>query len=390
MTQVIIYDCEKEQIQQHTNCIYMYVNKVNNKKYVGQTINFKDRHRRHIKDKKYPIDKAISKYGINSFNVYILKEDIELIEERNKLEELYIQKYKTLINEGKGYNVKRGGNNHEMNELTKKKLSESRIGKFKGEENPFYGKVHNEETKQVIREARKRNACIYQAEEYRQKIGQAVKGEKNGMYGKAHTKETKNKISSSKKGQGTKQICQYNINGHFIKVWDSIQEASYYMGLSTSNISASLKQEVYKCGGYYWRYYTNETSLKNITPPRTKPRIGQYSKQGDLIKVWDSLKQIGENTDYNKTSINNNLMGRNKSAGGFVWRYIDENNDFNKIEEVTYRPRVLQYDKEGNLIKEWESLTEVCKHTGYKVASLNNCITGKSKTSHGFVWKYAN
>lgn len=390
MIKEIIYDCGEQDVKQHFNCIYMYVNKVNNKKYVGQTINLRERHRRHIKDSKTAFDKAINKYGIENFCVYILHEDVNSMEERNSLEELYIKKYNTLINEGCGYNIQKGGNNREMNELTKKKLSEGRKGKFKGKENPFYGKTHTEEVKQIIRETRDKHKHIYQSEEFRQKISETTKGEKNGMFGKTHSEETKQKISESLQGHGTKQVCQYDNKGNFIKVWTSIREASKQLNLQAPNITHCLQVPTHKAGDCYWRYYTDESSLNSIVIPRAKPRIAQYNLQGELIQVWESVSEIVETLGFNRSAIHNNIKRRNKSSHGYVWRYVNEDEQPEKIEKVTFRPRVLQYDKEGNLVKEWDSLTYVCENTDYKMAALNNCITGRSKTAYGYVWKYAN
>ena len=66
-------------MENHYNCIYMYVNKVNNKKYIGQAKNFNKRHKGHLessnneKNKSYnhQFHKAIRKYGISNFEIKI-------------------------------------------------------------------------------------------------------------------------------------------------------------------------------------------------------------------------------------------------------------------------------------------------------------------------------
>jgi len=57
----------------------------------------------------------------------------------------------------------------------------------RGEKNPFYGRHHSKETKELLREKRKLQVIT---EETREKISIACKGEKNGFYEKRHTKET--------------------------------------------------------------------------------------------------------------------------------------------------------------------------------------------------------
>ena len=48
---------------------------------------------------------------------------------------------------------------------------------------------------------------------------------------------------------------------------------------------------------------------------------------------------------------------------------------------------VLQYDLEGNLIREWKSVTE-CGRNGYNHGNVAACCRGKLKKYKGFIWRY--
>ena len=50
--------------------------------------------------------------------------------------------------------------------------------------------------------------------------------------------------------------------------------------------------------------------------------------------------------------------------------------------------KVLQYDLEGNFIKEWNSATEAGECLGILQQSISNCRSGKTKTAGGYIWKY--
>ena len=90
-----------------------------------------------------------------------------------------------------------------------KKISESRKGKYAGENSPMYGIHRSEETKQKMSEKMKgkyagENNPMYgkqQSEETKQKISEKLKGENHPMYGKYHSEETKQKMSESSKGK---------------------------------------------------------------------------------------------------------------------------------------------------------------------------------------------
>lgn len=51
----------------------------------------------------------------------------------------------------------------------------------------------------------------------------------------------------------------------------------------------------------------------------------QYDKNGKIIKEWESIKIASNKTNVNYYSISNNCRGKQKSAGGFVWKFKEEN-----------------------------------------------------------------
>lgn len=139
--------------------IYCATNKINNKKYIGQTIRSLSRRKTiHIYESKhgskYYFHQAIKKYGKDNFIWDILLE-CSSKEELNEKEEFFIKKYNTMNN---GYNLTRGGQNggtrkgkHNSKEQ-KQKLSKL----YKGSGNPFYGKKHSKKTLKIISEFSKR------------------------------------------------------------------------------------------------------------------------------------------------------------------------------------------------------------------------------------------
>ena len=97
--------------------IYCYTNLINNKKYIGQTINPEMRYSAHKSNYQNPknseynslLHKAFRKYGFENFKYEILVQDIDDINVLNDLEVYYISKYNTQV--PNGYNVEVGGKN---------------------------------------------------------------------------------------------------------------------------------------------------------------------------------------------------------------------------------------------------------------------------------------
>ena len=45
---------------------------------------------------------------------------------------------------------------------------------------------------------------------------------------------------------------------------------------------------------------------------------------GDLIREWNSINDAHNLLCINKSSLNSCLLGKQKSAGGYIWKYYDK------------------------------------------------------------------
>ena len=76
----------------------------------------------------------------------------------------------------------------------------------------------------------------------------------------------------------------------------------------------------------------------------------------------EMLKEASEQTNISKSIICKVCNGKGHTAGGFIWRY--EDNPLESDECIKTKKRaILQYDKHGNFIKEYDSITEAAKQT---------------------------
>lgn len=110
--------------------IYCITNKLNGKKYIGQSVNIENRFKQHISghDTNSHIDNSMRKHGLDNFNLEIL---LECDESQLDAEEIkFINLYATYMN---GYNLTRGGDlkgygNPMKNPILAKKNGEARKG----------------------------------------------------------------------------------------------------------------------------------------------------------------------------------------------------------------------------------------------------------------------
>lgn len=91
-------------------CVYLHLNIINNKKYIGVTNDTKRRWRQNgIEYKNSPhFYEAIKKYGFDSFEHIILEDNLTECEAFKR--EIYYISYYDSTNKSKGYNIAPGGN----------------------------------------------------------------------------------------------------------------------------------------------------------------------------------------------------------------------------------------------------------------------------------------
>lgn len=51
--------------------------------------------------------------------------------------------------------------------------------------------------------------------------------------------------------------------------------------------------------------------------------------------------------------------------------------------------RINQFDKLGNFIKVWESMSEISRVLGYSTSNIFKCCNSRIKSAYGYIWRYA-
>lgn len=274
--------------------VYAHINKSNNKIYIGITSQIPEK--RWLNGKGYSynsyFNNAIKKYGWDNFEHEIIANKLTEQEAKN-FEKLLIAKF-DLNNDSLGYNLTQGGDG-------------------------IVGYHHTKETKEKLSQASKN-----MTKESRDKITQQ-------LIGKKHSEEHKEKISIGAINKGTKQVCQYELDGTFVKKWDSLKDIHNDLGILESCISrcCSNKNNSLTTGNYMWRYFSDENTYKNNIEPYKdnfkRKIIVQLDKNNCVIKIWNSASEIQKTLDINISNIYAVCNGKKKYAGGYLWSYNCDN-----------------------------------------------------------------
>ena len=207
--------------------IYKITNKINNKIYIGQSVNIEQRFYTHCSDALYKADNnyfhnAIRKYGKENFYIEIIEECPE--EELNDREIYWISKYNS-TDTSIGYNSTLGGEGN-------RKFSFKEMQKMWDE-----GKS-TKEISEILN-------CS------RETIAMNLKGYKDFSQRESYIRGMK----YTDNPQHKKKVYQYDFNGEFIQEFDSFSEAGIAVNnnkYSGSMIRKSINKKT-SAYGFQWR-----------------------------------------------------------------------------------------------------------------------------------------
>ena len=128
------------------------------------------------------------------------------------------------------------------------------------------------------------------------------------------------------KGKRKTKINQFDLNGNFIKTYESVIDAAKENNTLYQAIEAVLLRKRPQHNGYIYRYY-GENSPDPITIKKTHGRAtGQYDINDNLINIYPSANQaalaIGKNSNAGR-NIRAVCDGKRQTAYGFKWKYLD-------------------------------------------------------------------
>lgn len=141
----------------------------------------------------------------------------------------------------------------------------------------------------------------------------------------------------------SRKVCMAIDSGDIVMKFDSIRNAGEMTGIDEKTINHACNSKSHYGGGVFWYYYdpsqnidvgnnigtqskgkrnwigkpSNQTSWKHLD---NRKCIAQYSKDGDFIQEFRSLKEASESLNICYSTISSCAHGKKKSAGGYIWK----------------------------------------------------------------------
>lgn len=346
-------------------CVYMHINKLNNKKYIGITRqNPKTRWANGQGYRTQPFYKAIEKYTWNGFEHKILYEGLDYKQACDYEIEL-IKKYNT-TNPQFGYNISDGGEDvikyynhlvHTNKTVYQYSFSGKFIQSFESVASAVkYLGLDNENADTNI------SACARGKDHHRSAYGYIWSyeylGEQIDEYNQHDALGEHNRV----------KVYQYELNGAYCSEFDSITVASEKYNVSTTSISEALDLPYRQSCGYQWRTYLQINGIEpyTINPERNnnlKKKIVSVDKEDLSIFIYNGLSDAKEKLNLIDTSAISDVLTKNKpSAYGYFWFYYEEYESGIWKDYISFygmQRTVYVYDNHFNE-KIYKNLKELC------------------------------
>lgn len=303
--------------------IYKVTNKINNKVYIGQTVQgFRRRYHRkgnNSVEKLYNstenehLKYSIRKYGIDNFYINECFDVAFSLKELNIKEELWIKHYNS-TNRDKGYNIMNGGDNRRMPQSQKDKLSKIKKEQYLSGKISLMSKevicLNNLEIFNSMKEA---------CEKYNCNINQMVRCCKH------------NGISCGK----------YNNEPLLWMYYKEYENSNITEEYILSQIEYAKNPTSGKNNYNFGKHLSEETINKiKLTKKKNKSSLGEnnpmYGRKGydnpnskkivcvTTKEVFANAQEAGKYYNCDSSGITKCCKGKRKTCGGYHWMYYDE------------------------------------------------------------------
>ena len=125
--------------------------------------------------------------------------------------------------------------------------------------------------------------------------------------------------SNSCKSTRAKKVYQYNLNGEYIREWESMNQAAIYCKCDSSQISRSCRVPQNQAGGFLWSTEKKERLDKFVKRFYDGP-VFCFNKNKILIRFYKNPDDIiKEHPNYKISEIRRCLIGDRKTYEGYIW-----------------------------------------------------------------------
>ena len=385
--------------------IYCITNLINGKQYVGLSTKLVEESVNYYGSGNV-IKSSVKKYGKENFKKEIL-EKTDSINNLKELEIYWISKMNT--KHPNGYNLTDGGDGIlNPTKETINKMRFKKVGTHLSKESIDKIKKNNPNSKTVEQIDRNTNKIISKYTSIgeasiitnvgRTQISSCINGKQKSAGGYIWKSDDVIIEKNIKQIVGEIKIFPvYQIdinNGEIINKFKSVRIAEKMTNTDRNKIIKCARNEISDTGGYKWIYIEKNTKDYYdffINDGRIKNVLQIDINNGEIINKFKSVRDASNFIGIDDGGISCCLNGKQKSAGGYFWKY---NNDINLNiqykEKLSSKPLVKICIETNQIVDNYNSIIEAVNYNNTLSYRLSRCLKNGKNIYDGYRWEYKN
>ena len=189
------------------------------------------------------------------------------------------------------------------------------------------------------------------------------------------------------KSSGTvfKYIYQYDLEGNYIKEWFGVEETAKIFKCNDNRFNIAIKEKR-SAFNSFWSF--EKVKKLDITDYKLSQHseIYQYDLEGNLINIWNSVKEIQEQYQFTKNSLCS-AKSQKIPLGGFYFvdafiNIVDIIKSRELIDCITDKS-ISKYDQNGNKIYTYPSIKQASKEN-----NISTNVIKKSIQNNEGIWSF--
>lgn len=187
----------------------------------------------------------------------------------------------------------------------------------------------------------------------------------------------------------SKKIYQYDINGNFIKKWDSIKSITTFYNCNKDRITMVIhdRRSFKNC---FWSYeHLDNIDLSNYRISFHEGTIKQFSKYGVLLNEFNSLEDISIKLDVDKRRVSNAICDGRLLMDCFFTKNDDIDilmaNKNNR--QLNLKKKIYRYSIDGIFEKEYDTMESAMKELKIKFSLMSRSLKNNGIIK-GYRWSF--
>lgn len=177
----------------------------------------------------------------------------------------------------------------------------------------------------------------------------------------------------------------FTKKGAFVQEYESATQAANAIHYSVTSIYANIKGRVKSVGDFVFSHekvFPGYNHIKNSTL-----QVDRFSLSGKYLKTYPNVMEAAKALRIDYVKLYRCIHENACLDTGYFWKYRRKKlPQTYKPFTAPNRPKIFQFDLEGNQIDSFKSIAEAARKTGIDRKQINKCCLRRAEIGGGYRW----